>query len=54
MKETLQALPGVTEVNVDFGAKTATVTLDDPDTFKSDNAIKALGKENFKATVKSS
>ena len=50
MKKTLAALPGVTNVNVDFETKIATCTYEG-EKFDGEAAIKALDSENFTKSV---
>jgi len=55
VKKSLQPLPGVTKVEVDFKAKTATCFVEDVAKFDTDAAIKAIEKSGkFKAKLISS
>lgn len=48
VKETLEDLPGVLQVNVDFETKTATCALEESQQLDSDAALAALAEAGFK------
>ena len=51
VKNALSQLPGVADVNVDFGNKVAHCRVESED-FDTNAAIEALAAENFEATVR--